>query len=138
MEILTKYVHILFNPVPLYTTVLAAVMPAPPSAASRKRAKSIRAGLIFPVSRVKRRFKESTIKLKPRMNGMIYLTAVLEYLVAELLDSSGQVTKELKKSIITPSFIVMAIYLDNEFRTLLRGVIIPSAAVASSMSTDKR
>ena len=112
-------------------------MPAPPSAASRKRAKSYRAGLIFPVSRIKKKFKQATVKLKPRLNGMIYLTAVMEYLVAELLDSSGQVTKELNKRIITPSFIVTAIYMDSEFHTLLRDVIIPSAAVPCPMTGNR-
>ena len=117
-----------FNTVILYTTVLVAIMPPPPSVTSRRRAKSRRAGLIFPISRVKRSFKDLTVNLKPRFSGMVFLTSVLEYLVAELLDSSGQVAKEMKKKMITPTFIVLAIFMDGEFRTLLRDVIIPGAA----------
>ncbi|KAI6646609.1 Core histone macro-H2A.1-like [Oopsacas minuta] len=112
-------------------------MPAPPNLISRRR-KSARAGLIFPVPRIGKNFKNCTVKLRPRVKAMVYLTAVLEYLVAELLDAAGQVTKQLKRSMITPSFIALAIFLDADYHKLLRGVIIPSVSNPCAYSSSRR
>lgn len=74
-----------------------------------------RAGLQFPVSRIRnlmRRFGPS--KLGSR--SAVYVTAVLEYVVAEVLELSSAVAREHKRTRITPRQIMLALYSDEEMR----------------------
>lgn len=49
------------------------------------KSRSSRAGLLFPVGRVKRMLKENTVDMRIGVGSSIYLAAVLEYLSAEIL-----------------------------------------------------
>ena len=94
---------------------------------SRKKRNSLskRSGLEFPVRRIKRKLKNFTVRYRLALGGSIFLTAVMEYLVTELLDSCGLVVKQLKRKRIIPSHIKLAIFLDEELHAFLKGVIIP-------------
>jgi hypothetical protein len=49
------------------------------------RSKASKAGLVFPVGRIKRLLKERMVGQRVGGNSAIYLGAVLEYLTAELI-----------------------------------------------------
>lgn len=49
------------------------------------KSKASRAGLLFPVGRIKRKLKELMIGSRVGVGSAIYMAAVLEYLTAELV-----------------------------------------------------
>ena len=53
--------------------------------ASGGKSKSAKAGLVFPVARIKRQIKENTTGLRIGGGSAVYMAAILEYLTAELL-----------------------------------------------------
>ena len=59
----------------------------------------------------------------------MYMAAVLEYLVAEILEVSVMVVKQNKKSRILPRYIFLGMKEDEEFSTLFRQSIISSSGV---------
>lgn len=72
---------------------------------SKIKSKSSRAGLVFPVGRIKRKIKEITTTLRIGGGSAVYMAAILEYLTAELLEIAGNEAKKDKKHRITPSMI---------------------------------
>ncbi|CAL1301572.1 unnamed protein product, partial [Larinioides sclopetarius] len=59
----------------------------------------------------------------------IYLAAVLEYLVAEVLELAGNAARDNSKSRITPRHLQLAIGNDYEFGKLLSEVTISEGGV---------
>ena len=55
---------------------------------SSKTTKSQKAGLVFPVSRINRKLKE-TNEYRVGIKASVYLAAVLEYLTADLCEITG-------------------------------------------------
>ena len=93
-----------------------------------------RAGLAFPVSRIARYMKQG--KFSPRIGGTapIYLTAVLEHMVAEVMDLAGKVALTEGKTRITPRHIQLGMRNDAEFIQLLGKVTIGSAGVMPNLN----
>ncbi|KAL1462813.1 hypothetical protein WDU94_014620 [Cyamophila willieti] len=60
------------------------------------------------------------------VRAAVYMTAVLEYLVTEIIEIAVDATKENKMQRITPRFIMLAIKHDDDFPRLLSHVIMPS------------
>jgi len=90
------------------------------SAPKKKRVTgSARAGLVFPVGRVAKRLR--TWKVSKRLTGdaACYLTAVLEYCVAELLEAAVGVTKLNRAKRLTPRHITIGVRADEELSKLL-------------------
>jgi len=90
---------------------------------------SKKAGVLFPVSRLRRYLKGCTHRLRIAMGAPIYQAAVLEYLSAEILELAGNAAKDNKKSRITPRHILLAVANDEELNKLLKGVTIASGGV---------
>lgn len=104
--------------------------------------KRIQGDLIFPVKTIKRnlkgmfgmkkvyknnRNKEST---NITLDSAIFTAAVIEYLTAEVLELSGECSKQMKKTRIVPRHIMSAVRMDEELNVLFpRSTTISCAGV---------
>lgn len=91
--------------------------------------RSQRAGVVFPVSRIYRSLKSGQYAKRTGFGSAVYLAAVLEYLTAEILELSGNASRDNKKHRITPRHIQLAVRNDEELRQLLEGVTIAEGGV---------
>jgi histone H2A len=89
---------------------------------------SMKAGLQFPVGRVSRMLKKFT-KVRIGAGAPVYLSAVMEYLCAEILELSGNAARDNKKCRIVPRHVMLAVRNDEELNRLLKSVIIPGGGV---------
>jgi len=91
---------------------------------NRRISLSIRAGITFPIRRIFRKLKKRT-QLRIWIKAAVYTAAVLQYVVSEVLDLAGTITKRLKKKIIKPKHINNALRCDEELDKLTRKSILP-------------
>jgi histone H2A len=96
---------------------------------SRSETRSSRAGLQFPVGRIHRYLRKDKYADRIGSGAPIYLGAVLEYLVAEVLELAGESARSSRRSRITPRNIQLAISSDQELKQLFNGVIIAQGGV---------
>uniref|UniRef100_A0A914EMJ9 Histone H2A n=1 Tax=Acrobeloides nanus TaxID=290746 RepID=A0A914EMJ9_9BILA len=96
---------------------------------SKGSSKSSKAGLQFPVARIRRLLKKGRYGERVGTGAPIYLAAVLEYLTAEILELAGNAARDNKKHRITPRFIQLAIRNDEELNNFLSGVTISEGGV---------
>ena len=100
----------------------------------RKRlSKSARADLVFPVTRVGRYLRKACLNHRIRIGSPVYLSAVLEYLCAEVLELAGNAARMNKKRKITPRHILLAVANDDELNELFKGVTISQGGVLPSI-----
>ncbi len=88
--------------------------------ATEKGSSAIRAGLIFPPSRFVYMMKSRTC-LRVSKSAGVYLAAVIEYLSAELLESSGNSVITNKRVRITPRDIYLAVKNDEDYNKMFNG-----------------
>lgn len=91
--------------------------------------RSFRAGLIFPVGRTHRALRKGNYASRIGAGAPVFLAAVLEYLLAELLEIAGNVAADQNKKRIVPRHITLAIKSDQELDELLSHVIISEGGV---------
>eukprot|EP00005_Dracoamoeba_jomungandri_P005032 CAMPEP_0174258314 /NCGR_PEP_ID=MMETSP0439-20130205/7324_1 /TAXON_ID=0 /ORGANISM="Stereomyxa ramosa, Strain Chinc5" /LENGTH=198 /DNA_ID=CAMNT_0015341769 /DNA_START=161 /DNA_END=757 /DNA_ORIENTATION=+ len=89
---------------------------------------SARAGLQFPVGTIKAILKEKT-KCRIGKGAPVYLAAVVEYMVAEVLELAGNAARDNKKVTIIPRHIMLAIKNDEELNRFCRSCIFPYGGV---------
>ncbi len=88
---------------------------------------STRAGLRFPVGRIRRYLKKGRYAGRVSLQAPVYLAAVLEYLTAELLEGAGNKLRKTKR--ITPREIQLAILQDPELQRMFGHVTIARGGV---------
>ncbi|NWT17087.1 H2AL protein, partial [Vireo altiloquus] len=99
-----------------------------PGIASRK-SQSARAGLWFPVGRVYRFLRRRKYADRIASAAAIYLAAVMEYMVVEVLDLAVSVAHENRKTRILPRHIQLAVRSDEELNKFFACVTIPQGGV---------
>ncbi|XP_060181260.1 histone H2AX-like [Lycium barbarum] len=99
------------------------------SKASKSISRSQKAGLQFPVGRIAWFLKKGRYAQRVGSGSPVYLSAVLEYLVAELLELAGNAARDNKKNRIIPRHIQLAVRNDDELSKLLRSTTIANGGV---------
>ncbi|KAJ2456250.1 Histone H2A.v [Coemansia sp. RSA 2336] len=90
----------------------------------RAQSRSTKAGLQFPVGRVHRYLKRETLSTtRVGAKAAVYTAAVLEYLVAEVLELAGNAARDLKSKRISPRHLQLAIRGDDELDMLVKATI---------------
>ena len=95
----------------------------------KRLGRSTRAGIVFPVTRIHRYLRKTLLKYRLQVGAPVYLSAVLEYLCAEILELAGNAARDNKKRIVTPRHILLAVANDDELSKLLQGVTISQGGV---------
>lgn len=95
----------------------------------KKMMKSERAGIKFPVGRISRLLHNGNYAERVGIGAPIYLGAVLEYLVAEMLELAGNAARDNNKKRIIPRHIQLAVRNDEELNKLLSHVTISRGGV---------
>lgn len=85
-------------------------------------------GLQFPVARVGGMLRNH-LHTRIGETAPVYLTGVLEYLVAEILELGGNAARDFKKVRITPRHLLLAIQGDEELARLCKHCTIPGGEV---------
>ncbi|KAH0672369.1 hypothetical protein KY290_024608 [Solanum tuberosum] len=96
---------------------------------AKRRSRSSKAGLQFPVARIARFLKVGKYAKRVGAGAPIFLAAVLEYLAVEVLELAGIAARNDKKTRIIPRHIQLAIRFDKELNQFLRDVTIPNGGV---------
>ncbi|BFZ18026.1 hypothetical protein BsWGS_21065 [Bradybaena similaris] len=92
--------------------------------------RSARAGVHFSISRIMRRLRKDTHHhFRVSQVAPVYMAAVMEYLVAEVMELAGNAAREFKRARVTPRHIFLAIANDEELHKLLKHVTIAQGGV---------
>ncbi|KAK8482971.1 hypothetical protein V6N13_140330 [Hibiscus sabdariffa] len=96
--------------------------------------RSSKAGLQFPVGRIARFLKKGRYADRVGSGSPVYLSAVLEYLAAEVLELAGNAARDNKKNRIIPRHIQLAVRNDEELSRLMGGVTIANGGVLPNIN----
>lgn len=86
------------------------------------KSRSQRAGLVFPVGRTHRNLKKHIKSGRVTPGASVYMAAVLEYLVAEMMELSGSASKQTNRQRITPRHLQLVLKHDEELGKLVKDV----------------
>ena len=92
------------------------------AAGDKAQKQAFRAGLIFSVSRVKNLMRLHSVVSRIGAGAPVYMAAVVEYIVAEILELAGNAARDYKKMRIKPIFISKAIEADEELSKFFHNV----------------
>eukprot|EP00929_Paragymnodinium_shiwhaense_P008364 TRINITY_DN112315_c0_g1_i1.p2 TRINITY_DN112315_c0_g1~~TRINITY_DN112315_c0_g1_i1.p2 ORF type:complete len:211 (-),score=82.76 TRINITY_DN112315_c0_g1_i1:378-1010(-) len=95
----------------------------------KNRSMGDKAGVQFPVHRIRKSMLRGAYSKKVNLGAAIYLTTVIEYVVAEILELAGNNAKEMKKQRIIPRHILLAVRNDEELNKYLSNVTITGGGV---------
>ncbi|CAB4420550.1 unnamed protein product [Rhizophagus irregularis] len=95
----------------------------------RKISRSEKSGLIFPVGRIHRLLRRGNYAPHIGSGAPIYFAAVVEYLIAEIVELAGNAAEDNKRARITPRHLQLAIRNDEELNKLFRNVTIAQGGV---------
>ncbi|NXS96707.1 H2AL protein, partial [Jacana jacana] len=103
---------------------------------ARKKSRSAKAGLQFPVGRVHRHLRMGNYADRISPGAAIYLAAVLEYLSAEVIELAGNAAHQNKKTRILPRHIQLAVRNDDELSKLFSSVTIAQGGVIPNILSE--
>lgn len=104
------------------------------TAGTKATSRSSRAGLQFPVGRIARYLKHGKYAERVGAGAPVYLSAVLEYLAAEVLELAGNAAKDNKKTRIIPRHIQLAVRNDEELNKLMANTTIANGGVLPNIN----
>ncbi len=96
--------------------------------------RSAKAGLQFPVGRLARYLKQGGYAKRVGGAAPVYMAAVLEYIVAEVLELAGNAAKDNKKMRIIPRHIQLAVRNDDELNSFFGNAIIAAGGVLPNIN----
>jgi len=98
----------------------------------KRKTMSQKAGLTLNVRRVYKYLKAGKYAKRITMMGAVYLTSVLEYMTAEILELAGNAAEDNKKKRISPRHVMLAVMFDQELYAIFNEgkVIMPGTGVA--------
>lgn len=102
----------------------------------KSKSRSRRAGLNFPVGRIHRLMRKGNFSERIGAGTPVYLAAVLEYLIGEVLDLSGNAARDNKKTKISPRHLQLVIRTDEELNKLFSGVTISQGGVLPNIPAE--
>ena len=97
--------------------------------------RSAKAGLQFPVGRLARYLKQGGYAKRVGGAAPVYMAAVLEYIVAEVLELAGNAAKDNKKMRIIPRHIQLAVRNDDELNSFFGNAIIAEGGVLPNINS---
>ncbi len=95
----------------------------------KSKSRSSRSGLTFPVGRIHRHLRKGNYAERIGAGAPVYMTAVIEYLTAEVLELAGNAARDNKKTRIIPRHIQLAVRNDEELSKLMSSVTISQGGV---------
>jgi histone H3/H4 len=101
----------------------------PHAAGTKHEARQDRAGIVFPVGRIERHLRTRRYAKRVGTYASTYLAAVLEYIVAELLEVASKECREAGRNRIVPRCILLGIRNDEELNRMFHNAAIPNAGV---------
>ncbi|XP_026464400.1 histone H2A, sperm-like [Ctenocephalides felis] len=111
-------------------------VPPKPKAGAKRKSRSKRADLVFPVSRINRFLRKGRYAQRISDPAPVYLAAVMEYLTAEMLELAGNAARDNKRLRIVPRYLQLAIRNDDELNRLLQGVTISQGGVIPNIREE--
>ena len=108
--------------------VITSDPPSPQNSPIRRprRTQSQRAGITFSVCQFHQKLRRRTLQRVQKVSS-VYLSAVIEYLVKEVLDLSNEIAQYQEQNILQPRHINTALRYDQELNQLTKNVIIPES-----------
>jgi len=85
---------------------------------NNRQTKTSRAGLQFSVARMKTYIRENCCSSRVSIQAAVFLTAVMEYLAAEIMELAGNVARKYKRVRINARHITLAVGNDEELDKL--------------------
>jgi len=98
------------------------------------QSRSARAGLQFPVGRLARYLRQGNYSQRVGGGAPVYMAAVLEYIVAEVLELAGNAARDNKKQRIIPRHIQLAVRNDDELNRLFGNATIAAGGVLPNIN----
>ena len=106
------------------------------AAAKKGGNRSAKAGLIFPVGRIGSLLRRGQYARRVGASSAVYLAAVVEYLVAELLELTVKAASQPKNKSkrLSPRALTLAVRHDDDLGALLQNVTLSRGGVIPSVN----
>jgi histone H2A len=99
----------------------AGIMAGSKTGDKKSVSKSQKAGLTFPVARINRFMKGNSGMKRIGGSAPVYMTAVLEYVTAEIMELAGNGTKKAGRKTVTPDDLTSALRGDVDLAKVFAG-----------------